>query len=389
MVKANDRSALILIKGTSILREQNKRKVLSFVRQLGETSRQDLVKKMNVSKNTISLIVDEFINEGILVELGVKEPGKKGRPKVLIKLNEDGYKSIGISVSKTRMEYSIINYYGQVIEKKTFSNEGIDPVQTKEQLLKLIRSLLQTKTNIIGIGIGIPGIVNSEKKFIYLSTHLNWKNISLDELEEFSIPIYVQNSVNMGAIGALHLEGDTGEGNTFYVRVSEGVGGAYIINNVSLDGDSWTAGEIGHISIDSAGDRCECGQRGCLELLINYKAFIEKLESFGHSPIMKDGEIQFEREVIQSKDVQQLMHKYGIYLGKALVQVVHLMNPNKLIIDAPYNLFEQFQQGCLTYLKAHALTIPLQHTHIIFGTQRYNMSHGAALTSIINYEKSY
>ncbi len=378
-----------MIKGTSILREQNKRRVLSFVRKLGETSRQDLVKEMNVSKNTISLIVDEFINEGILVEVGVKEPGKKGRPKVLIKLNEDGYKSIGISVSKTRMEYSIINYYGQVIEKKTFPNDGTDPVQTKQELLKLIRFLLQTNTNIIGIGIGIPGIVNVEKKFIYLSTHLNWKNVSLDELEEFNLPIYVQNSVNMGAISALHLEGDTGDGNSFYVRVSEGVGGAYIFNHVSLDGDSWTAGEIGHLSIDPQGDRCECGQKGCLELLINYKAFMEELQSFGYSPVTKDGEIIVDREVVQSKDVQQVMHKYGVYLGKALVQVVHLMNPNKLIIDAPYNLFEQFQQGCLSYLKSHALTIPFQHTNIIFGNQRYNMSQGAALTSIINYEKSY
>lgn len=377
-----------MIKGTSILREQNKRRVLSFVRKLGETSRQDLVKKMNVSKNTISLIVDEFINEGILVEVGLKEPGKKGRPKVLIKLNKDGYKSIGISVSKTSIDYSVINYYGEIIEKKTYPNEGTDPVQTKEHLLRIIHSLLQTTTNIVGIGIGVPGIVDSDKKFIHLSTHLNWKNVSFSELDDFPVPIYVQNSVNMGAIGALDLEGDNEEGSSFYVRVSEGVGGAYIINNVSLNGDSWTAGEIGHISIDSSGERCNCGQRGCLEHLINYKAFNEKLESLGYSTSIEDGEIQFDNEVLHSKDVKQLMKTYGVYLGKALIQVIHLMNPNKIIIDSPYNLFEQFQEGCLTYLEEHALTIPFQHTEIIFGSKRYNMSRGAALSAIINYEKA-
>src|SRR5699024_614780 len=98
--------------------------------------RQDLVKKMNVSKNTISLIVDEFINEGILVEVGIKEPGKKGRPKVLIRLNKDGLKSIGISISKNSIEYSVINYYGEIVEKKTYSNDGTDSVRTKEQLQK-------------------------------------------------------------------------------------------------------------------------------------------------------------------------------------------------------------------------------------------------------------
>lgn len=376
-----------LIKGTSILREQNKRKVLSFVRQLGETSRQDLVEKLNVSKNTISLIVEEFIKEDVLVEVGVKEPGAKGRPKILIKLNKDGYKSIGVSISKTNIEYSLINYYGQILENKKYSNDGTDPVQTKEMLIDILRNLIQKENNLIGIGVGIPGIVDSEIKYVHLSTHLNWQDVSLNELDEFTVPIYVQNSVNMGAVGALNTEGENGKESSFYVRVSEGVGGAYIYNNVIINGANWTAGEIGHISIDPDGKECICGQKGCLELLINYKAFEEQLKLLGYSVSIYNEMFQFEQAAFESKKVTELIETYGTYLGKAIIQVIHLMNPNKVIIDTPYNIFDEFQQSCKKYLETHALSFPLQHTEIIFGKQRYNMSRGAALSAILNYEE--
>src|SRR5699024_11031820 len=100
-----------MIKGTRILREQNKRKVLSLIRRLGETSRKDLVNKMDVSKNTISLIVDEFIQQNVLIEVGVQEIGKKGRPKIIIKINEDYLKAVVNSGSKNSIDYTVTNYY--------------------------------------------------------------------------------------------------------------------------------------------------------------------------------------------------------------------------------------------------------------------------------------
>src|SRR5699024_7661419 len=148
--------------------------------------------------------------------------------------------------------------------------------------------------NLIGIGLGIPAVIDSNKKFIHSSTHLGWKNVSLNFLNELSVPVYVQNSVNMGAVSASSLEGEKENESSFYVRIREGVGGAYLINNMIVNGASWTVGEIGHISIDSSGKRCECGQKGCLESLINQDEFIKKANSFNFSPKIKNGEIKFE-----------------------------------------------------------------------------------------------
>src|SRR5690625_4980936 len=186
------------MKGTRILREQNKRKVLSLVRQLKETTRQDLVEKMGVSKNTISLIVDEFINDGVLKEVGLKETGSKGRPKVIIKINKDAYKSIGCIISKKLLEYSVVNYYGQIIEKESIPINGEDAKETKKELSTLIHSLLKKYKQVIGIGIGIPGIVDSKEKIVRKSTHLGWTNVSFNELfSNLDVSIVIHISLKM------------------------------------------------------------------------------------------------------------------------------------------------------------------------------------------------
>lgn len=376
-----------MLKGTSILREQNKRKVLSLIRRLGETSRKDLVNEMDVSKNTISLIVDEFIQQKVLVEVGVQEIGKKGRPKIIIKINEDYLKAIGLSISKNSIDYSVTNYYGSVIERKSVAFDCTNPHTTKKEIMRIIRILLQSYDHVIGIGIGFPAIIDSDKQHLHTSTHLGWSDVSLKELYNISIPITIRNSVNMGAVEAVDRERISEDDSSFYLRVSEGVGGANIIKNNLIDGGSWTAGEIGHISIISYEERCVCGQKGCLEQLINYKALMKDLSLIGiHFPTLINNDLSFEKEHLESFKVKELMSKYGSYFGKALVYVIHLLNPKKVIIDAPYNMFDEFQESCLSYLSENALHIPFEYTDIIFGKERYNLSRGAALSMIINYE---
>jgi DNA-binding Lrp family transcriptional regulator len=105
------------IKGPGILREQNQKKILSLLRKYKQTSRRDLAKLMRVSKNTVSIIVDQFITEGIIREVGVKDLQKAGRPKILIELNAGAYKAIGVVIHHNGIEYVVTNYSLEVIKK--------------------------------------------------------------------------------------------------------------------------------------------------------------------------------------------------------------------------------------------------------------------------------
>lgn len=378
-----------MVKGTSVLRELNKRKILSLIRQQGKSSRQDLVDQMNVSKNTISLIVDELIRHNVLEESGEKEEGRRGRPKVIIQINKGTLKTIGISISKNHIDYSVINYYGEIIESKSLGNNSTDVKETIKEILKIAHILLARYEHVIGIGIGVPGNVDSEKKYIYESTHLGWENVSLDELNQLRSFVLVRNSVNMGATQALDWDSQAGkQSNLFYLRVSEGVGGAYVVNNKLIEGSSWTAGEIGHISVDAGGRICECGQKGCLEQLVNYNALINDLASIGIAPpSIIANSLLFEQKHFESNNVKNLMLDYGKNFGKALIYVMHLLNPSKVILDTPYNVFDDFQNACLSFIKKNALKMPNKNTKFIFEKERYDLSKGAAFSIIINYEQ--
>lgn len=371
-------------KGTSILRELNKRKALSLVRRLKQTTRKDLVKEMGVSKNTVSLVIDELMKDGIIEEVGITESTRKGRPKILLQIKPDSFKSIGITVNKRSIDYTVINYDGHLIEELTIPNNSTDAPYTIETVGQILESLLQKHDKVIGVGIGIPGIINEEKLLVPISTHLNWKNVSLNHLTRFDVPITIQNIANIGAHSAINDEHLFESKSLFYVRVSEGVGGAFLINDVIIPGHTWTAGEIGHISVDPTADRCRCGQKGCLESLINVEQFknemakykIEVTEDGGYFKSENDDDLLF-----------KTVSKYGRHMGASLVSVMHLLNPKTIIIDTPYNKFPFFKDECLNYLENHCLDKVYNETAIIFGDKRYSMSKGAAHAAIIKYEK--
>ncbi|MFS0643597.1 ROK family protein [Siminovitchia sp. 179-K 8D1 HS] len=373
-----------MLKGTSVLREQNKRKILALVRRYQQTTRKDLLNEMDVSKNTISLAVDELIQDGVLEEIGIKDPSTKGRPKILLQIKANSYKAIGITISKRIIAYSIINFDGTLIDRGEFENDGTNAETTLQFTVQLIDRLLEKYDQIIGIGIGIPGIINELEQKVSISVHLNWKDVTLDHFSRIDIPIFIQNSVNMGAHTAIEDENLYDHQSLFYVRISEGIGGAFILDDVLIPGHAGTAGEIGHISVDAEAPKCRCGQHGCLESLINIEQFKQEMERLDIKWKERNG---FFQGIENDETLGNNLAKYGYYLGKSLVVVIHLLNPTVIVIDTPYNHVDSFQNECLHYLDTHSLPRVYKDTAIIFSTKRYDISRGAALSAIINYEK--
>ncbi len=366
------------IKGPAVLREQNQKKLSHLVRKQNKTSRQDLAKLMGVSKNTISLIVDQFIQEGVIREVGITESRKVGRPKILIELQAGVFKSLGITLSRENIHYMITDYSLNIIEENT---ERIDSRQVDHviaYLTKLIQRLLQEHKELIGIGVGIPGIVNTDEGIVYLSTKLGWKDVPLRRLllekniVSASLSLIIQNNVKMTAMCASFTKEIDDDPSFFYTRIGYGVAGAFFQHGQIWDGVSWTSGEIGHISVDANGPQCICGQYGCLEQMISMHAFASWISSFATSP--------------EQKQMDLHLQQYGKYLGNALISVINIMNPSSIVIDSPYNSNLHFKQGLLGHLQANALQIPLSQTNIQFIEQAYVQSFGAAVAVIHHYE---
>ncbi|GIP34790.1 ROK family protein [Paenibacillus sp. J2TS4] len=367
------------VRGPALLREQNQKKLIHLLRKHKQTSRKDLAKLMGVSKNTISLIVDRFINEGVIKEVGIKDSHKAGRPKILIELNADVFKSLGITLSNESIDYVVTDYCLNIIDK---GSDKVDSRQVGEvvaYLTQLIQRTKQEHDGLIGVGIGIPGIVNTEEGIVYVSTKLGWKDVPLHSMltQSAMLPdsmsLIIQNSVKMTALCAALTKEIHHNPSFFYIRIGEGIAGAFFQHGQIWDGVSWTSGEIGHLSVEPAGPPCSCGQIGCLEQMISIRSY---------SQWMSD------REKIPTQvQIDTVQKQYGKYLGAALISVINIMNPGLIVIDSPYNSNTYFKQAVLDYLRANALEIPLSQTRIEFNEQPYIQSLGAAVAVIHHYEQ--
>ncbi|MBA4496259.1 ROK family protein [Paenactinomyces guangxiensis] len=375
-----------MLKGTGLLRQQNEKRALSFLRIHRTTFRLEIAEALGLSKNTVSLIVDKFMREGMIKEIGIEEQGGVGRPRVQLSLVPEAYKSIGILVQDTQGQYVVTDYCANVLEKGTIFLNSQNVNECLMQLIKLCKSLLNKHPEVLGIGVGIPALVDPDQGFVYDSSHLGWKKIAVKEILDQHLPVQARilNSVNAAALGQLQVIPEEDSSSVFYIRIDEGVGGALIIRNEIYTGSSWTAGEIGHLSVKNDGPICSCGQRGCLESLISIPAIKERIAQ-------NDQAIQFANwphinENDHDPAMEEIFRESGKYLGIAAAQMINLFNPKYIIIDSPFSRAEAFTSSVSKTAGERALKVPFEQTSIIHIQTHFSSAKGAALAVILHFE---
>ncbi|GAA6618511.1 ROK family protein [Scytonema sp. NUACC26] len=221
--------------------------------------------------------------------------------------------------------------------------------------LEIMRSLMasvlqEKKPDAIGVSFGGP--VDATTGTVRLSHHVpGWENIPLRKLleEEFSVPCSVDNDANVAALGEYRFGAGQGYDSLFYMTVSTGVGGGWIINGLPWRGAEGMAGEIGHMVVDPSGPVCLCGKRGCVERLASgpYMA-LDAREALLNERTRSRGEILRELvgdklELITGKVVSEaattgdelaveLLYRSSWALGVGIGNVANLMNPQRFVL---------------------------------------------------------
>jgi glucokinase len=216
----------------------------------------------------------------------------------------------------------------------------------------LIYSLLEdAKPAAIGVSFGGP--VDASTGTVRLSHHVDgWENIPLKALleEEFGVSVSVDNDANIAALGEHRFGAGQGYDSLFYITVSTGVGGGWILNGQPWRGAGGMAGEIGHIVVDPAGPVCLCGKRGCVERLASGPYMAQNVrEVLEHQPQMRQGgEVlrglvgddltlltgQLVSEAAAAGDdlAKEVLHKAAWALGVGIGNVANLMNPQRFVL---------------------------------------------------------
>ncbi|MEH1837257.1 MAG: ROK family protein [Nostoc sp.] len=224
-----------------------------------------------------------------------------------------------------------------------------------EIMRSLIYSMLEdTKPAAISVSFGGP--VDASTGIVRLSHHVaGWENIPLKRLleEEFGVPVGVDNDANVAALGEHRFGAGQGYDSLFYITVSTGVGGGWILNGQPWRGAGGMAGEIGHMVVDPAGPVCLCGKRGCVERLAsgpymaqNVREILEKeaqrckglrdgeiLRSLvGNNLTLLTGQLVSEAAAAGDDLAKEVLHKAAWALGVGIGNVANLMNPQRFVL---------------------------------------------------------
>jgi glucokinase len=181
--------------------------------------------------------------------------------------------AIGIDLGATKIASALIAKNGQVMASSqafTRAREGVDAVVGR--IVEQIEALrCQASGEVVGIGIGSPGKVDSVNGIVYDAVNLGWAKANLTEeisrRMEYPLPIWIQKDANLSALGELYFGAGKNYADFMYIGIGSGLGGGIICDGQLIAGGNGYAAELGHLSLDPDGPLCACGQRGCAELI--------------------------------------------------------------------------------------------------------------------------
>lgn len=368
-------------KGPALLRLNNEKRVMTALRHQRVTSRQDLSRTLALSKNTVSLIIDDLIAAGRVKERGAVTSSGAGRRKIEIALLPETLQTAGIMVERQQVHVRVCDYFSRVLEAKSWQTQTQVPGQLLAELARYCQQLAQARPELLGIALGFPGIIDPQRGWMHHSSHLGWSETDLlTPLQAgIALPLLTMNSVKAAALLSVQQLRLDPSDNCFYLRIAEGVGGALVRGGSVYTGSSWTAGEVGHLTIEPQGPCCTCGRDGCLETLISIPAvqrqFAERVPG-----------LSWENQACAPEVVDALMAQVGNWLGIALGQIMLLLNPANIVVDAPWSHHPHFVAAAQQRAQSSALGFTAQHTRLHFLQERIDPVTGLALAIVERYE---
>lgn len=327
--------------------------VLNTIYKEKLSSRADTAKITGLNKSTVSALVEELLSEDLILETGTGE-SQGGRKPINLCINKNIGSVIGIDFGVNYILSILTNFYGEIIWKKRIASKNIaeSPQKKMDDLFDLIQETIEqapsTKRGIIGIGMGVPGIVNYDQGIILFAPNLLWSNVNLKEIVEdkFAISTLIDNEANAGAIGEKWFGSGQKASEIIYVSAGTGIGAGIIIRNELYRGSQGLAGEIGHMTIEVDGIKCACDNVGCWEEYASEKALIRYLKDnakrYPDSILLaKDGSQNVDNlnifQVIDAAEkddtlaIEGFKH-IGRYLGVGVANLINAFNPECVVI---------------------------------------------------------
>lgn len=338
------------------LRSFNRLLVLNCIRQQGPVARVEIARIFGLSRTTVSSIVDELLQDGLAEEGSVMSAAPNGgRRATLVHFNAGAGVCLGVDIGRTHLTIVAADLSGTIFARQA----GVLHLERGPDICvpEIIDRLRQFAGDhgvlwerVIGVGVGIPGTLDSETRILVNPPHMRgWNGVDVRSAlqDALHVPMYMDNDANMGALGESRYGAGRGINHFIYVKLGTGIGSGLIVNNQVYRGSGGFAGEIGHISFGEVGPRCDCGNSGCLESIAGAEAIVADALHFAKIAADNAGDVAATKDCtppVDIADVIQAAHagdhasrmaleRAATRIGTALGAMINLLNPAAIILD--------------------------------------------------------
>ena len=321
------------------LRERNRERVIAVLRTLGRTSQADIARTTGLSRTTVSTLVAELRDSGLVFEVDAKVPDTRGgRPGVQLVLQDTSRAVVGIDFGHSHVQVAVADLANNVLAERMceldVDHRAVDALDASARMVGevLVQAGIE-RAGVICAGIGIPGPVDRALGTVGSVTILpGWLGLRIAEemKARLGLPVEIENDANCGALAELTWGAGRDCSNFAYIKAATGIGAGLVVDGRLLRGASGTAGEIGHTTLDEAGALCYCGNRGCLETVASGPAILQLIGN-GHPEtltIARVIELAAEGDVRCRRAISDAGHEIGV----AVAGLCNLINPERVIV---------------------------------------------------------
>jgi glucokinase-like ROK family protein len=369
---------------SSLLRSINRSAILDMIRHQAPISRTQIANDLGLSLPTVMRVVDELIAENLVQPHG-KNESTRGRPRSLLNFNPAAYAVIGVDLGSTQMLGAITDLSGNIQHEITIRRTSDSPEDNFEQLCGVIEKLLAESRppsqQLRGFGIGVPGVTAINEGIVEWAPSLGWRDFPLRERLQarFAVPIFVENDVNLAALGELAFGAGRGTQNMVCVNIGTGIGAGIIMGGGLYRGHNQAAGEIGYLlpSVKFLGQRYD--EFGPLEYYAAGLGIARRakqlLDEAGiANPSDPNAEEVFEAAREGKAWAQQVVQETVDYISLAVAAVSALIDPDMIVLGGAISfsadlliepILERLQ-GVIPYLPRFVAS-PLGHYAAVKG----------------------
>ena len=355
-----------------LIRQQNLSSVLSLLHSRGALSRAQLGATTGLNRSTVTGLVMELTELGLVREAPSGErTGKVGRPTLDLE-PEDHVAALSVRAEPHAVTVALVGL-GGVVHARLRHDTATAPspkrfVQIVASSVEAMRADIDRHYRVIGAGLAVPGLVNANGS-VLVSPTLGWKRdpVAARLSDELGMPVAAGNDASIGALAESRFGVGVGVGNLLYLGgAMHSIGGGLIIDGTLLRGTSGYAGELGHTVVDPRGRPCVCGRRGCLEAEVSLD-LIEPL--LGRRKLDED-ELDVELGVARDPRVMTEVTRQVEMLSLALTNFVNAFAPETVVLSGYLGaLLSVSRERLADAVRVHPLgaegrTIRLERAHL-------------------------